>query len=105
MMVGTSSANLAIGIAIATAFLTLGALIWQFALYRLSGARLDVRFHAARVDWYGNLMRADPRAVPRSIRSWTNARASISASWSSHCVACGLDHTARHQAWVASSQF
>ncbi len=74
-------ADWALVISVTSASLSLGALVWQLVLYRLSGARLDVRLIPALVDSTGLIVQG-----PQS--GWTPDRplgeGSAPGWWSSH---------------------
>ncbi len=59
--------DLALLISIVSASFTGGGLIWQFALYRLSGARIDVRLIPAVLDSSGTLATGPEKGWPANL--------------------------------------
>lgn len=61
------AAEVAIIVSVASACVSLGGLVWNLILYRLSGARLNVRLIPATLTAQGNLMRGPDKGWRKSI--------------------------------------
>lgn len=63
-----NQATLALIVSSFSAFFTLGGLVWQFLLYRLSGARIQVELRPAKYDSLGSIIAGPPEG-------WNKTRA------------------------------
>jgi hypothetical protein len=113
-VLGTTSADVAVWVAIGSAFVSLTSLIWQLTLYRLSGPRPVVRLMPAVLTETGHLIKGPPKGWRTSLppdlnivdgRPWVDAavievvnigRAPISVS----SIGLDLGANSRWRPWV-----